>query len=216
MLESLPAVSSRPKLASSTMMQSSNTWGRIVVRQTRSFSYIPMAPPPLFDLCVRRSFDEALERAQTHPHEAKFKHPRNWTALHCCVEHVAPLSVVKAIYKAHPESLTTKDWQGITPEEAAVDPETKEFLRQALQDVRKSHTTNNSNIIGDEKKGNTATSATASVAANNNSNDPMLLGKVLVHANNLSEQVSELNSKTEKLQKEIDELKATLRAMSAK
>lgn len=168
-----------------------------------------MAPPPLFDLCVRRSFNEALERAQTHPHEARFKHPRNWTALHCCVEHVAPLPVVKAIYEANPESLTTKDWQGITPEEAAVDIETKEFLKQALQDRLAKASSEDSAL----KKHTEATIINASISV---SNDPMLLGKMLAHANNLSEQVSELHTKTGKLQKEMEELKATLRAMSTK
>ena len=199
------------------MIPSASSWSRGLLSRVhrlgltnpprQSLSYIPLAPPPLFDLCVRRSFDEALQRVQTHPHEARFKHPRNWTALHCCVEHVAPLPVVQAIYQAHPESLTAKDWQGITPEEAAVDPETKAFLKQALKEQL-------------EGKESTSTStvhaSSSSTTATPQNNDPMFMGKILAHANNLSEQVSELDTKTKALQKEIEELKATLRAMTTK
>ena len=179
-------------------------------------SYTPMAPPPLFDLCVRKSFGEALQRAQTHPHEAAFKHPRNWTALHCCVEHVAPLDVVKAIYRAYPQNVTTKDWQGITPAEAAVDLETKAYLQQQAS-VALGNDDATTKSAKQSSVGNDPTSVGARTSVTNNpNNDAMLLGKVINHSNNLAGQVVELSASTERLRKEIDDLKATLRAMSTK
>mgnify|MGYP000476129062 CR=1 FL=1 len=172
-------------------------------------SYQPLSPPPLFDLCVRHSFDKALERAKTHPHEARFKHPRNWTALHCCVEHVAPLEVVKAIYQAHPQSVIMKDWQGITPAQAAVDLDTKEYLQQQekllLKELEQKQSDN-------QRTGQNESSQ--STIGMTSSNDPLLLGKALAHANNLSDQIADLTKTTKSLQKEMDDLKATLRALS--
>ncbi|CAB9499854.1 expressed unknown protein [Seminavis robusta] len=190
--------------------------GRFAIR-SRASSYYPQPPPPLFDLCVRRAYGEALERVRAHPHEARFKHPRNWTALHCCVEHVAPLKLVKAIYEANPQSLTTTDWQGLTPQDAAVDLETKEFLRQQteLHQTAKNDTGNSTTI--EEATGAISEQGTSSTGTiYDKANDPMLLGKVLVHANSLSDKISELNETTRALQNEVDALKATLKGMGAK
>jgi hypothetical protein len=180
------------------------TTGTFLQATRRAMSYTPMSPPPLFDLCVRQSFDAALERVRTHPHEARFKHPRNWTALHCCVEHVAPLHLVKAIYKAHPESLTAKDWQGTTPEEAAVDLETKEFLKQQAV------------LLREQRHSVEETSETDPMPSIGETNDPMLLGKALAHATILSDQISLLHKTTSGLQREVEGLEATLKAMGAK
>ena len=178
------------------------------------FSYTPTAPPPLFDLCVRKSFAKALQRAQTHPREAAFKHPRNWTALHCCVEHVAPLDVVRAIYEAHPQNVVTKDWQGYTPVEAAVDLETKEFLRQKFDALAGSESKDDSAIttthVGKEQ---TSVSSNAPITTAKGV-DAALLGKVIHHANNLSDQVTELSAAANRLQMELDALKETLRSIS--
>jgi hypothetical protein len=173
----------------------------------RAMSYTPMSPPRLFDLCVRQAFDAALERIRTHPHEARFKHPRNWTALHCCVEHVAPLELVKAIYQAHPESLTAKDWQGITPQEAAVDLETKEFLKQETAQRRE-----HGHAVKATPERNSAMLGIHAGAVN----DPVLLGKILAHATNLSEQISNLQKTTTGLQREVEQLMATLKAIESK
>lgn len=163
----------------------------------RSFSsYAPLSSPPLFDMCVQKSFDRALERARTHPHEAKFKHPRNWTALHCCVEQVAPLDLVKAVYEANPDALTTKDWQGLTPVEAAVDLETKEYLTSALKNLQEKKETD---PVG---------------SGNTNVKDPMLIGKIISHVNSISNEAKELRKTTEKLEKELKELQNTLRVLS--
>jgi len=180
--------------------------------QLRGFSYTPLSPPPLFDLCVRKAFDEALQRAQTHPHEAAFKHPRNWTALHCCVEHVAPIEVVKAIYNAYPPNVNAKDWQGITPAEAAVDRETVEFLNQQANALG----ANNGNAGASVEQSSVAMETAKSNMASNDPNDIMMIGKVINHANNLSIQVQDLSASTERLRKELEDLKATLRTMSSK
>lgn len=168
---------------------------RNLARRAFSSYYNPTTPPPLFDLCVRKDFKGALNRTRTHPHEAKFKHPRGWTALHCCVEHVAPLEVVQAIYRANPESATAKDWNGLTPAEAAVDLETQEFLEQAM--------------AGNVPTTTEDVSAEGLLAASN-----VELQKVIAHVNTLSSQAAALALASESMQTEIEALKEALRKLS--
>ena len=157
--------------------------------------YTPAIPPPLFDLCVRQDFTQALERVRSHPHEARFKHPRGWTALHCCVEHVAPLDLVQALCEAHPPALSTKDWNGKTPVESAVDPATKEFLQKVMDGGKWEPT----------------------VPLDASSVEPHVdLQKVLKHVNEMGAQVESLRTTSESLQKELDALKATLRSLAKK
>eukprot|EP00566_Odontella_aurita_P001170 CAMPEP_0113583336 /NCGR_PEP_ID=MMETSP0015_2-20120614/32456_1 /TAXON_ID=2838 /ORGANISM="Odontella" /LENGTH=241 /DNA_ID=CAMNT_0000488193 /DNA_START=211 /DNA_END=936 /DNA_ORIENTATION=+ /assembly_acc=CAM_ASM_000160 len=91
----------------------------------------PLAPPPLFDYAIRKQFNEVLERARSHPGEASYRHPRRWTALHCCAEYLAPLDVVEAVYRANPSAATVEDWRGRTPAGVAVVEGVREFLERA-------------------------------------------------------------------------------------
>ena len=123
--------------------------------------------------------------------------------------------MVKAVFEAHPENVKTKDWQGYTPVQTAVDLKTKEFLRGKFDA-----------LSGSESKGDSATTTTSvvgkersSVMSNDPTTstkgvDPVLLGKIIHHANKLSDQVTELSAATNQLQKELDGLKETLRSIS--
>jgi len=137
---------------------------------------------------------------------------------------VAPLEVVKAIYQAYPSNVTATDWQGYTPAEAAVDLATKEYLQQEADAfVAKgdggTKSATSSGAVNDPTstmKTENSSTTTDTPTALDNSSDAMLLGKVMTHANNLSGQVLELSVTTENLRRELEDLKATLRAVSTK
>lgn len=92
--------------------------------------YQPPTPPILFDMVLRNDWSNVLQRVKSHPHEASYRHPRGWTALHCSVEAGAPLDVVEAIVEAFPKSLNMKDWKGRRADEVALYPETKDYLKK--------------------------------------------------------------------------------------
>mmetsp|Transcript_26214 Transcript_26214/g.55242 ORF Transcript_26214/g.55242 Transcript_26214/m.55242 type:complete len:231 (-) Transcript_26214:2173-2865(-) len=92
--------------------------------------YQPPTPPILFDMVLRNDWSGVLQRVKSHPHEASYRHPRGWTALHCSVEAGAPLDVVEAIVEAFPKSLNMKDWKGRSAEEVALYRETRDYLKK--------------------------------------------------------------------------------------
>ena len=114
------------------------------VQHQRTLSSYPSNPrvippaPTLFDYILQKRFDSVLDRAKSHPGEARYPHPRRWTALHACVEYDAPLEVISEIIRAYPEALEIKDWRGKTPLEIAVKSKHRKFLKSfdpnALED----------------------------------------------------------------------------------
>jgi hypothetical protein len=95
-------------------------------------SYDPPHPPILFDLILRADWKSALKRISSHPIEARYRHPRGYTLLHCAVEYQAPVELIDKMAKAHPEALEMTDWQGRSIVDVAIDSETKAFLEKLL------------------------------------------------------------------------------------
>ena len=93
-------------------------------------SYDPPHPPILFDLVLRADWKSAIKRITSHPIEARYRHPRGYTLLHCSVEYQAPIELIEMMAKAYPEALMMKDWQGRSIVDVAVNNETKIFLEQ--------------------------------------------------------------------------------------
>lgn len=93
-------------------------------------SYDPPHPPILFDLILRADWKSALKRISSHPIEARYRHPRGYTLLHCAVEYQAPVELIDKMVKAHPEALEMKDWQGRSIVDVAIGNETKAFLEK--------------------------------------------------------------------------------------
>ncbi|KAL3787898.1 hypothetical protein HJC23_000140 [Cyclotella cryptica] len=89
------------------------------------------SPPILFDLILRSDWSAAMKRVSMHPNEARYRHPRGYTILHCAVESGAPLDFVKAMVNAFPQGLGIKDWKGRSPRDVALYNETKDFLNKA-------------------------------------------------------------------------------------
>lgn len=96
-------------------------------------SYDPPHPPILFDLVLRSDWKSALKRVSSHPIEAKYRHPRGYTLLHCAVEYGAPVELIDKMTKAHPEALEMNDWQGRSIVDVATDSDTKVFLEKLAQ-----------------------------------------------------------------------------------
>ncbi len=96
-------------------------------------SYDPAHPPILFDLVLRSDWKTALKRVSSHPIEAKYRHPRGYTLLHCAVEYGAPVELIDKMAKAHPEALEMNDWQGRSIVDVATDSDTKVFLQKLAQ-----------------------------------------------------------------------------------
>ena len=100
-------------------------------------SYEPAHPPILFDLVLRSDWKSALKRVSSHPIEARYRHPRGYTLLHCAVEYGAPVELIDKMAKAHPEALGMKDWQGRSIVDVAVENDTKIFLEKlSLNDLQ--------------------------------------------------------------------------------
>ena len=95
-------------------------------------TYDPPHPPILFDLVLRADWKSALNRVSSHPIEAKYRHPRGYTLLHCAVEYQAPIELIDKMTKAHPEALEMKDWQGRSIVDVAIDDDTKTFLEELI------------------------------------------------------------------------------------
>ncbi len=93
-------------------------------------SYDPPHPPILFDLVLRADWKSAIKRITSHPIEARYRHPRGYTLLHCSVEYQAPTELIEMMAKAYPEALMMKDWQGRSIVDVAVNNETKAFLEK--------------------------------------------------------------------------------------
>ncbi|KAL7496192.1 hypothetical protein ACHAWT_009945 [Skeletonema menzelii] len=96
-------------------------------------SYEPAHPPILFDLVLRSDWKSALKRVSSHPIEARYRHPRGYTLLHCAVEYGAPVELIDMMAKAHPEALEMKDWQGRSIVDIAIENDTKVFLEKLAQ-----------------------------------------------------------------------------------
>eukprot|EP00985_Skeletonema_marinoi_P004487 scaffold1955_cov122-Skeletonema_marinoi.AAC.15 len=104
-------------------------------------SYNPAYPPILFDLVLRSDWKSALKRVSSHPIEARYRHPRGYTLLHCAVEYGAPVEMIDKMAKAHPEALYMKDWQGRSIADVAIDNDTKVFLEKLSQSQDDLHQT---------------------------------------------------------------------------
>lgn len=68
----------------------------------------------LYELAMDCKFTEVFNRARSHPEEAKFSNENNWVTLHILVWKKAPLSAVKAVYKAYPSGLQVRSKRGET------------------------------------------------------------------------------------------------------
>jgi hypothetical protein len=95
-----------------------------------SYNYPPQHPPTLFDLILKSDWAAASRQLAINPQEARYKHPRGYTMLHCAVESGAPLEFIQAMVNAYPEGVNLKDWKGRSVEEACLFPETKDWLRR--------------------------------------------------------------------------------------
>ena len=103
-------------------------------------SYDPAHPPILFDLVLSADWKSALKRIASHPFEARYRHPRGYTLLHCAVEYGSPVELIDKMVKAHPEALQMKDWQGRSIVDVAINNETKSFLENISQsDLQQTH-----------------------------------------------------------------------------
>ena len=110
-------------------------------------SYEPAHPPILFDLVLRSDWKSALKRVSSHPIEARYRHPRGYTLLHCAVEYGAPVELLDKMAKAHPEALEMKDWQGRSIVDVAVENDTKVFLEKLSQkDLQQTQGTTNDEV----------------------------------------------------------------------
>jgi len=69
----------------------------------------------LYNLAMECKFTEAFNRVRSHPEEAEFRNDNNWVTLHILVWKEAPLSTVKAVYKAYPAGLQVRSKRGETP-----------------------------------------------------------------------------------------------------
>jgi hypothetical protein len=89
--------------------------------------------------------------------------------------------------------------------------ETKEFLKQALESFKKAE----NDIESGRASARSSKNETLLDTANNTliGNDPVLVGKILFHTERLSDQATELRKKMEALEKEIGQLKDTLKAL---
>mmetsp|Transcript_10530 Transcript_10530/g.12833 ORF Transcript_10530/g.12833 Transcript_10530/m.12833 type:complete len:463 (+) Transcript_10530:168-1556(+) len=88
----------------------------------------------LFKYACFEKFDKVVERANTHPQEAKYQDGNGKTALHMLAVNKAPLACVTAVYFAYPEALEMKNSIGATPLDwAAQDSVISHFLRNPWQ-----------------------------------------------------------------------------------
>jgi hypothetical protein len=137
----------------------------------------------------------------------------------------APIEVVKAVYEANPDAVSTKDWQGMTPVEACVDPETKKYLEQVVADRSNVASTDNAAVaavqsgrIGtDEGDINVITTnriddsdgCTAGRAVNTR----IEIQKLVAHVDNLSDQIVRIAVTAESMKQELERLRETLRKL---
>jgi len=170
---------------------------------------IPRSPPPMFDSAVRRSFPQVLERAQSHPHEASYLHPRGWTTLHCCVEYDAPMDVIQAVYEAFPEALLKVDYRGQTPLDLALSEDCQDYLSRMQK--RQQEVVDET----EEKQCQTRTNSinTTQATINHNINQQYADdGKkfIMEHVENISKQITNLQTSCKLLEEELNELKKKL------
>lgn len=89
----------------------------------------------LYDLAMESKFTEVFNRVRSHPEEAKFRNDNNWVTLHILVWKKAPLSSVKAVYKAYPSGLQVRSKRGETALDMAennkVDEKIISFLKSS-------------------------------------------------------------------------------------
>lgn len=167
-----------------------------------SSSRLSHPPPPLFDYAIRGQFDAVLARIRTHPFEATYRHPRQWTALHCCAEYKAPLEVVRAVYGAHPAAAAAKDWKGNAPADVALEEEVKDFLEEKRAEVEAEAATE-----GGEVSQSVADSSGGSDRATKISSPGTHASSALRCVDALSERVGALNNICRELQREVDLLR---------
>lgn len=68
----------------------------------------------LYSLAMESKFTEVFNRVRSHPEEAEFRNDNNWVTLHILVWKKAPLSALKAVYKAYPAGLQVRSKRGET------------------------------------------------------------------------------------------------------
>jgi hypothetical protein len=146
----------------------------------------------LFDLILKSDWAAATKRVSSHPNEARYKHPRGYTMLHCAVESGAPLDFIKAMVHAYPEGVDMKDWKGRSVQDAALYEETTEFFKQY-----------NSTNAND----------TEPIKGPRLMNDDNVL-KIVKQVQKISNEVSSLEKSIQQLRNEMDVLVATLKGTS--
>lgn len=148
------------------------------------------SPPILFDLILRSDWSAATRRVLIHPDEARYRHPRGYTILHCAVESGAPLEFVKAMVNAFPEGVGIRDWKGRSARDVALYNETKDFLNRA----------ENNDACG-----------SSTVLVDSSSGKPDENSEVLLRIEKISGEVSSIESSCKRLRKELDLLIAELK-----
>eukprot|EP00957_Ditylum_brightwellii_P198993 15168242-Ditylum_brightwellii.AAC.1 len=198
----------------------------IITKRQFSSPHSVSPPPLLFEYILQLRFNKVLERAQTHPYEARYTHPRGWTALHASVEYGAPLNVVKALVTIYPTALTKKDWKGNTPTDLALEQDVKDLLTQRALDLVKEQQREQSDAMEKDVPIEQTMSEHSQEAENecttSNVLDTNSCHKATTTINNkdtkhlleqidlLSTQVIELTATCQKLSKQVDALKDDL------
>ena len=159
-----------------------------------STNYQSQHPPILFDLILQSDWAAAKKRVTNHPHEARYKHPRGYTMLHCTVESGAPIEFVEAMVNAFPQGVEMKDWKGRTVLDMCLYQETKEFLN-------KYSNTDSTSEGADED------------AAANSSSSQMYDDKLYIiqQIHKISDEATSLEASCQRLRKEIDVLIAKMK-----
>lgn len=158
-------------------------------------SYDPPHPPILFDLVLRADWKSAIKRITSHPIEARYRHPRGYTLLHCSVEYQAPIELIEMMAKAYPEALIMKDWQGRSIVDVAVNNETKAFLEQLSKSTP--HNMQKDDEDKDDDDAGKGISAEETVGPNNLS---------LSQMKSISKQLLEIETCCHKLRTQLDSL----------
>jgi hypothetical protein len=158
-------------------------------------SYDPPHPPILFDLVLRADWKSAIKRITSHPIEARYRHPRGYTLLHCSVEYQAPIELIEMMAKAYPEALMMKDWQGRSIVDVAVNNETKAFLEQLSKSTL--HHMQNDDDEVDEDDAGKGISAEETGGPNNLS---------LSQMKSISKKLLEIETCCHKLREQLDSL----------
>lgn len=130
LLKSIISLATTPKTGGNLQTAGLQQQIRKLAAANPPSSYDPPHPPILFDLVLRADWKSATKRITSHPIEARYRHPRGYTLLHCSVEYQAPIELIEMMAKAYPDALMMKDWQGRSIVDVAVNNETRAFLEQ--------------------------------------------------------------------------------------